>query len=74
MYVRFLQEAAKIAGDRKRGNASVQIDRSGRMFSEIGQMFINFEDKTRVSGRIAKASEIFRRISDTEEQAFRSIA
>jgi hypothetical protein len=73
MYARFLREAAGLAGDKKLEDASALMDQSGRMFSEIGQMFKDYENKTGIGERVSKASETFGRIADMEEQAFRSI-
>jgi hypothetical protein len=74
MYARFLKDAARLTGDKKLESASELMDQSGRMFSEIGLKFKDHEDKRRLSERIAEASEIFGRIADVEENAFRQIA
>lgn len=74
MYARFLKDAARLTGDKKLESASALMDQSGRMFSEIGLKFKDYEDKSRLRERIAEASETFGRIADVEEKAFRSIA
>ncbi len=73
MYARFLKDAARLTGDKKLEDASALIEQSGRMFSEIGLKFKDYEDKNRLRERIAEASETFGRIADIEDKAFRSL-
>jgi hypothetical protein len=71
MYARFLQEAAQLTGDKKLLEASALIDQSGHMFSKAGLLFKDYENRSKLSERIAEASAIFTRIADIEEKAFR---
>ncbi len=73
MYSRFLKDAARLTGDKKLEDASALIEQSGRMFSEIGLNFKDYEDKSRLRERIEEASETFGRIADIEDKAFHSL-
>jgi len=74
MYARFLKEAAQITGDRRLEDASALIDRSGQLFTKAGLLFKDYEDKSRMSERIAAASESFKDAADIEEQAMKMLA
>jgi hypothetical protein len=74
MYARFLQEAAAITGDKKFLGASSLIDQSGRLFTQTGLLFKDYEDRSLLQERISQASAAFVRIADLEEKAFRILA
>jgi hypothetical protein len=70
MYSRFLKEAAKITRNSALAAAAKQFERSGRMFSAIGQMFKDAETMGDVEEKIQAASNQFREIADHEEETF----
>ncbi|HEY3274316.1 MAG TPA: BtrH N-terminal domain-containing protein [Methanocella sp.] len=70
MYARFLKEAAELTGDNKLLEAAALFDQSGRLFSQIGLLFKDYEDRARLQERITEASATFTNIADIEEKAF----
>jgi len=72
--VRFLKEAATIAGDGRVEEASAMMERSGRMFTKAGMLFKDYEDKSRVAERIAEAGELLKGAADVEERNMKMLA
>ena len=80
MYARFLQEAAGIAGNPGLLADSETQQRSGRLFSEIGELFGDAralidgrEDLASLEHKIAIASAKLERIASLEEAAHASL-
>ena len=70
MYSRFLKEAADIIKNHKFIGPSEKIHKSGEMFTDIGLMFKEAETAKDIGDRIKKASTLFQKIADIEENAY----
>ena len=70
MYSRFLEESAKITGNKELTKASEKIYESGKIFSEVGQSFKDAEKDPDIKEKIRIASEKFEKIADVEEETF----
>jgi hypothetical protein len=70
MYSRFLKEAAEITSDKWLDEASSMFFESGKLFSELGQLFVDAEKASNIKERIEKAEEKFLSIAKLEETAF----
>lgn len=70
MYSRFLEESARITGNKGLAKISTKINESGKLFSEIGQSFKNAETDTDLMSKIKIVSEKFEKIATMEENAF----
>jgi len=74
MYSRFLNEAAEITANKTLEKAASMIFKSGKLFSELGQLFKDSETVSNLEGRIREAEEKFIKIADTEEETFQYLA
>ena len=74
MYSRFLKEAADIIKNHKFIGPSEKIHKSGEMFTDIGLMFKEAETAKDISDRIKKASTLFQKIADIEENAYTDLS
>ena len=74
MYSRFLKEAAKVTSNKALVEAASIIHKSGRYFTELGQLFKDAETTNNIEEKISKAKERFLIISDIEEEAFRYLS
>ena len=70
MYARFLKEAAKVTENNKLLKASRGVDASGKIFTQIGQMFKDAENASDLDDRIDKARGLLLKAADTEESVF----
>jgi hypothetical protein len=73
MYARFLKEAAGITDNRKLASSADKITASGKLFTEIGQMFKDAQTAPDVNERIEIAGGVFGQIADIEEAAFHQL-
>ena len=73
MYSRFLKESAQITGNDELSDASEKIRKSGEMFTEIANLFINAEVADDLNDRIKKASQLFQEIASAEEKVFNEL-
>ena len=71
MYARFLRESAQITRDRRLQDASEMLDHSGRLFTETGLLFQDYDDRSGLAERIAKAGDLLEQIAGIEEEAFK---
>ena len=71
MYSRFLKEAAEITLDNRLNTASSMIFKSGKLFSELGQLFVDSDTAPNIEERIVEAEMKFLSIAELEENAFR---
>jgi hypothetical protein len=69
MYSRFLEEAAQITKNGELTVASRKFAESAKVFSEIGNLFINAETDEDINERIKTAACKFNIIADIEEEA-----
>lgn len=74
MYSRFLREAAKITSNKALEEVASVIFETGKLFSELGQLFEDAEKATDIRERISAAKEKFMMIADMEEEAFHHLA
>jgi len=74
MYSRFLKEAGAITSNKALEKAASMIFESGKLFSELGQLFKEAETATNLEERIREAEERFIKIADVEEETFRYLA
>jgi len=70
MYSRFLEESARITGNKELVKVSEKISESGKIFSEVGLLFKDAETAPNIEEKIGVASEKFEKIADIEEEAF----
>jgi hypothetical protein len=73
MYSRFLNEAAKIAGNNNLMKAAEKINSSGKLFTEVGLLFKDAENIPYLEDRIKKAQELYLKIAEIEESAFNDL-
>ena len=74
MYARFLKEAAKIMKNDRFIVPSEKIYKSGEMFTDISLLFKDSETAKDIKDRIEKASPIFQKIADMEEDAYMELS
>ena len=74
MYSRFLEESAKITGNKELAKASEKIYESGKIFSEVGLLFKDTEKDPDIKEKIRRASKKFEKIADIEEEAFNCLS
>jgi hypothetical protein len=74
MYSRFLKESAEILKDDRLMISSEKMEKSGKLFSEIGMMFKEAETADDLPERIKKASHSFHEIADIEEDTLRELS
>jgi len=74
MYSRFLKEAAAITSNKALEKTASMIFESGKLFSELGQLFKDSETATNLEERIREAEEKFIKIADAEEETFQYLA
>ena len=74
MYSRFLKESAKRINNDRLVVSSEKIHRAGEMYTDIGILFKESETIKDLNGRIRKASDIFKKIADVEENAFTELS
>ena len=76
MYARFLREASGKLADGSLLTAAEMIDRSGKLFSEIANLFSEILEKNDndLSDRIKRASVLFEQIAALEDEAFSLLA
>jgi hypothetical protein len=74
MYSRFLNEAAALTADKALLDTAQAIHQSGTLFSEAGLLFKDAETARDIDSRIENACELFKRIADTEEQAYTALS
>jgi len=73
MYSRFLKEAAGLVKNNRLLPAAEKLQRSGELFSEIAFLFQEALKVGDISPRIKKASELFLKIGDLEEEAYKNL-
>jgi len=73
MYSRFLKESADITGNRALEEVSTMLDKSGRIFSEIGLMLKDIQTIDNINEKIEIASEKYREIAEIEGKVFTSL-
>lgn len=73
MYARFLEESAKISGNKKLAEAAAKIEASGKLFSEIGRSFENADKDEDIETKIETAGDRFAEIADIEDEAFHEL-
>jgi len=74
MYSRFLEESAKITGNKELAKASEKIYESGKIFSEVGLLFKDAEKDPDIKEKIRRASEKFEKIANIEEEVFNCLS
>jgi hypothetical protein len=74
MYSRFLEESAKITGNKELAKASEKMYESGKIFSEVVLLFKDAEKDPDIKEKIRRASEKFEKIADIEEEAFNCLS
>ncbi len=70
IYSRFLNEAAKITGNKDLIKVAGGVDDSGKLFTKIGLMFKDAENVSDLEDWINKAGELFLEIAEIEESVF----
>jgi len=73
MYARFLKEAARVTGNEKLMDSSAKLEKAGGLYSEIGRLFVEAEKMKNIDVRIEKASDLFLKIAEREEEAFEDL-
>ena len=71
MYSRFLREVAEITSNSELKNEAMTFSESGKLFTELGQLFENAETATDINERIGKSSELFNEIAEKEDEAYK---
>ena len=71
---RILKEAATITSNKAFEKAASTIFESGKVFSELGQLFEDAETATNLEEKIGEAEQKFVTIAEMEEEAFRYLA
>ena len=74
MYSRFLEEAAKITSNKALEKAASMLFESGKVFSQLAQLFEDAETATNIEEKIKVAKDKFIIIADVEEEAFQYLA
>jgi hypothetical protein len=74
MYSRFLKESAMITKNDTLLEASEKMQKSGELFTNIGNLFKESEKRSDINDRIKKASELFQDIAEIEEQVFTELS
>jgi hypothetical protein len=73
MFSRFLRESAEITKNDRLLQPAEKFQKSGELFSEIGLLFKKAEKLTDIPDRIKKASGLFDKIADLEEDAYKEL-
>jgi hypothetical protein len=74
MYSRFLKESAEITKEKKFELVSEMINESGKLLTEVGELFKESETVKDISDRIEKACHLFEKIADKEEETYKFLS